>query len=237
MHIIYKITYIPHLESAYPKFYIGSKLNYKGNYFGSLHSKQIFEYTDNQPLALWWKTRDKNDFLFEILYQTENHITAEQLCEIELQYQKHYNIRNGDYFNQAFANGKFVSKKRSKETKQLLAERTKQFWQTENGKRKKLRLIDYNKSTKSAEMAERWKNDIQFRERSILRARQKKSTIHKQKIGEGNKKRIEYNGKQYVGYQHLKQETGITSHLYRKYYLNGIAPSQYTNNKTIVRQK
>lgn len=37
-------------------------------------------------------------------------------------------------------------------------------------------------------------------------------------------KRIDYKGKVYIGWKHLLDETGISKHLYKKYYLRGIDP-------------
>jgi tRNA U38,U39,U40 pseudouridine synthase TruA len=35
---------------------------------------------------------------------------------------------------------------------------------------------------------------------------------------------LEYKGVEYYGWQELKEATGVTKDLYRKYYLNGIDP-------------
>lgn len=35
---------------------------------------------------------------------------------------------------------------------------------------------------------------------------------------------LEYKGEIYYGYRELKEATGVTKHLYRKYYLKGIDP-------------
>lgn len=59
-----------------------------------------------------------------------------------------------------------------------------------------------------------------------------KSEDHKKNIGEGNKQQLEYLGKIYNGYNELYNSTGISSHLYQKYYLNGLDPVPYINNNT-----
>ena len=59
MNILYKVTYLPHLNTNWPKYYVGSKYNYKGNYFGSVDSKQIYEYTEGLTLKDWWKKEKK----------------------------------------------------------------------------------------------------------------------------------------------------------------------------------
>lgn len=58
-----------------------------------------------------------------------------------------------------------------------------------------------------------------------------KSEECKSKIGIAHTKTLEYNGENYFGFDDLKSKTGISYHLYYKYYLNGIDPSQYVNNK------
>ena len=45
-----------------------------------------------------------------------------------------------------------------------------------------------------------------------------------------NATRLEYNGKEYLGFNELKRKTGITKHLYQKYYLNGIDPEFRINS-------
>jgi hypothetical protein len=39
-----------------------------------------------------------------------------------------------------------------------------------------------------------------------------------------NTKHIEYKGKIYYGWRQLNEDTGVTKHLYNKYYVNGIDP-------------
>ena len=43
---------------------------------------------------------------------------------------------------------------------------------------------------------------------------------------------IEYKGKIYNGYDDLKDNTGISYHLYNKFYKNGIDPEQFIGNNT-----
>jgi translation initiation factor 1 (eIF-1/SUI1) len=45
------------------------------------------------------------------------------------------------------------------------------------------------------------------------------------KAAEKLKCELEYNGKVYFGWNSLQKETGVTKHLYNKYYLNGIDPT------------
>tara|TARA_B100000508_G_scaffold136063_1_gene128539 strand:+ start:1192 stop:1902 length:711 start_codon:yes stop_codon:yes gene_type:complete len=60
----------------------------------------------------------------------------------------------------------------------------------------------------------------------------KKTTEHKRAIGKANTKKYEYKGKIYFGADALKEETGVTRHLYGKYYLKGIDPEPYIGNNT-----
>lgn len=67
---------------------------------------------------------------------------------------------------------------------------------------------------------------------SLARKGTTKPDSHKKAIGEAHKKVLEYNGKIYRGYVELEEKTGVTKHLYKKYYLNGIDPLEYKNNNT-----
>ena len=152
MNIIYKITYLPHLNTNYPKFYIGSKMNYSSSrfYLGSVSSKQIFEYTENMPLYQWWKLKTKNcssDFLFEILeiYNCD----ANELLLYEEQWQRKLDISSNEYFNQAYATKNFCSKKNSESQKLLKSKKTKEFWASPEGELKKERLRARNKINSS----------------------------------------------------------------------------------------
>lgn len=59
-----------------------------------------------------------------------------------------------------------------------------------------------------------------------------KSESYKNKMKEITKHDLEYDGVIYRGYDDLKNQTGISYHLYNKYYVNGIDPKPYINNKT-----
>lgn len=150
-HIVYCITYTPHLNTELPKYYIGSKYNYYDSYLGSVSSNKSREYTEGMTLKQWWKIKTKEtpeDFIIEIL-EFFDKITPNELTEIELKYQKQFDIKSSDYFNSAYANGNFVSKKNSQETKALKSKRTKEYWNSERSKDKREKLIQFNKSTKS----------------------------------------------------------------------------------------
>lgn len=59
-----------------------------------------------------------------------------------------------------------------------------------------------------------------------------KSTQWKKQASEAKMLEIEYKGNLYKGFNHLKIETGISRHLYLKYYKKGIDPERYVNNNT-----
>jgi hypothetical protein len=69
MHVLYKITSLPHLNTEYPKYYVGSKYNWKPGYYGSLSSKRMFDYTRGLTLKEWWKEEIKTpgNFIAEII--------------------------------------------------------------------------------------------------------------------------------------------------------------------------
>ena len=117
MHILYKITYLPHLNTKWPKFYIGSKYNYKGKYFGSVDSKQIYDYTEGLPLRDWWKKQDKNYFLFEILEEF-NSITPQELVAKEYDLHVQLDVLSDSYFNHSIATKGYCAVKNSENTKQ-----------------------------------------------------------------------------------------------------------------------
>lgn len=159
MHILYKITYLPHLETDYPKFYIGSKYNYTGNYYGSVDSKQVYPYTEGKQLREWWKDQKQtpNNFLFEVL-STFDSITPEQLVERERDLQLSLDVLSEDYFNHSIATKGFCSRKRSEETKKNMSKKTKEYWDSEEGQLKKQRLVERNKKFQSEWMKKKWEN-------------------------------------------------------------------------------
>jgi len=159
MHILYKVTYLPHLGTDYPKFYIGSKYNYKGNYYGSVDSKQIYPYTEGKHLKEWWKEQKQNpdNFLFEIM-EVFDTITPEELVERERDLQLSLDVLSEEYFNHSVATKGFYSRKRSDETKKIVSDKTKEYWASEAGVLKKRRLIERNKNYQSGWMKDKWEN-------------------------------------------------------------------------------
>lgn len=157
MHILYKVTYLPHLNTVWPKFYIGSKYNYKGNYFGSVDSKQIYEYTCGLPLREWWKKQDLTNFHFEVLESFDS-ITPQELVAKEHDLHLQLDVLSDLYFNHSIATKGYCSVKNSEQTKQKKSKKTKQFWNSPEGLLKKQRLIEKNKTTHKKIMLEKWKN-------------------------------------------------------------------------------
>lgn len=160
MNIIYKVTYLPHLNTINPKYYIGSKLNYKGKYFGSIASRKKFNFTEDLTLKAWWKKEVKNNletFLFEILEDCST-LDKYQLAEKEKEYQLKLNVAHSlEYFNQAIATGLFVSGKKDNETKLKMSNSLKEYYQTAQGLEKRKRLMERNKLFGSSIMKEKWR--------------------------------------------------------------------------------
>jgi hypothetical protein len=164
MNIIYKITYLPHLKNQTPPYYyVGSKYNYGGNYLGSPSSKQKDWYTGEFTICEWWKKKikeNKNDFLFEIIFQYDE-ITPIELVEEEKIYQLNLDVKNSEeYFNKSIATTGWVSIPRTDETKEKIREITKHYWDknSEESIERRKKLSERNKKVKSKELKEKWKN-------------------------------------------------------------------------------
>jgi hypothetical protein len=157
MHILYKITYLPHINTIYPKYYIGSKYNYKGNYYGSVASTQVFEYTLGMELRKWWKIQNKDNFKFEIIEQFDE-ITPTELVNLEYKLHIELNVLGKEYFNKSIATKGWVSVKNTEQTKKKKSDKTKAYWDSPEGKLKKERLSERNRVTKSEEMKIKWEN-------------------------------------------------------------------------------
>lgn len=230
MNIIYKITYLPHLINNTPPFYyIGSKYNYKSNYYGSPASKQKDWYTEKMSIGEWWKKEIKNNkekFKFEILQVFSEDMTPEMLVEEEKKIQLKKNVRNSiEYFNKSVATSGWVSAPRTEETKKLVGEKTKKYWDSEEGYQKKQRLIERNRTKHSLCLKEKWKNPTSEMLNNLDKLKNSKmSEEGKQKVRDALIKEIEYKKEIYLGWKDLLSKTGVTKHLYKKYYLNGYDP-------------
>lgn len=215
--IIYKITYIPHLNTNNPKFYIGSKYNYnpKRYYMGSVSSNMVFEFTGGISLKEWWKKQTKNspnDFVFEIL-STYNDISPQELVNMEKELHINLNVLSDDYFNQSIATTGFCSVIKQDYVKKIMSEKTKKYWSTPEGIEKRKRLSERNRLTKSKEQQNFFNDPILGKERRKERGLANPHTLT-----------IEYKGKVYRGKKEFEEQTGVSLYLYRKYYHLGIDP-------------
>lgn len=74
--------------------------------------------------------------------------------------------------------------------------------------------------------------DEQRKKISLATKGKRKSDTWKSKIAQAHTKELEYQGRKYFGFDELKTLTGVSYHLYTKYYLNGIDPTPFINNPT-----
>lgn len=177
MHVIYKITYLPHLITQTPPYYyIGSKFNYDGKYMGSPASNQMDWYTEEMSIKNWWKTQifDKpKDFLFEVL-EVVNTDSPQFLVEIEKDYHIKLDVRHSvDYFNKSIATSGWVSSPRTDLTKELASKKTSEYWNSPDGEEKKKRLSERNRATHSEKMKSRWTNPTDSMKNAIHNGRPK----------------------------------------------------------------
>lgn len=161
MHILYKITYLPHINTKFPKYYIGSKHNYKKEYYGSVASAQIFDYTNGMKLKDWWKSevkKNRENFLFEILEVFET-ITTQELVLREYDLHKKLNVLGDDFFNNGVATRGFVSSLKSYKTREIMSLKTKMFWDSPAGAEKKRKLgSPENREKISRGVRKSWEN-------------------------------------------------------------------------------
>ena len=164
MNIIYKISYLPHLKNQTPPYYyIGSKYNYDGKYWGSPSSKQKDWYSENMPIGKWWKNKIKNninDFYFEII-SVHNELSPIELVKEEKINHLNFDVKNSkEYFNKSIATSGWVSIPRTDLTKEKIRNITKKYWEenSDEAKQRRKNLSERNRKTKSKEMKEKWKN-------------------------------------------------------------------------------
>lgn len=236
--VLYRITYLPHLETDLPKYYIGSKYNYKNtdSYLGSPSSTQIFDYTDGMTLAHWWKQKIKNnkdDFIFEILEEYDN-ITPGDLVIKEGDLQKTLDVvLSDDFFNQGYATCGWYSRPNNKESRKKKSVATKKYWASQAGQEKRKRLVERNKKYSADRMSKMWEK---HRDSIVENLKQPKSKTHKENISKGklSNNPIKYKEEIYYGWYALEKETGISKHLYNKYYVNGILPEKYKGKNVLT---
>lgn len=198
MHILYKITYLPHINTKYPKYYIGSKYNYKSNYLGSISSKQVYDYTEGKQLKDWWKEQKKYSerFKFEIIEEFNN-ITPEELVIKERDLHLTLDVLSEEYFNHSVATKGFCSRKRSDETKQKVAKKTKDYWNSNAGLLKKQRLAKRNESFQSNIMKNKWKNPSSAMINRKITGRPKGAKDLNERKPKNNVRKIYHNGQIY----------------------------------------
>lgn len=226
MHILYKVTYIPHLGTNKPKYYIGSKYRYKEGYYGSVSSLRSFDWTEGKTLKDWWKEKvlsAPNDFMFEVLKVFPYEITTKYLIEQEKILQEDLGVRSDEYFNQSIANKGFISVKNSEQQKKKKSESLKKFYLTQEGLDKRKRISQKNKEIKSRQIREKWQ-DPEYRKKQ-MDYKKKNSSVISSKIKDMWQTEVYRNrfiteiildGKTYFGWQELLKETGLTKYHYIK---------------------
>jgi len=81
---------------------------------------------------------------------------------------------------------------------------------------------DKRRQTHSKKMSETWENNYEY-----MAAQSRKNGNHGMRGKEiHNTLDIEYKGVIYYGWNELKESTGVTKHLYKKYYEKGIDPEK-----------
>lgn len=77
-----------------------------------------------------------------------------------------------------------------------------------------------------------WSPTIEQRKHlSEIRKGVPKSEKHKKNIGTSNRKPVEYYGTMYPSWSVFIEETGVSKFNYDKYYLNGVDPTPFINNR------
>ncbi len=235
--VLYKITYLPHIETTYHKYYIGSKHNYNRKYTGSVSSQQRFEYTGELILKDWWKQKnivEPENFLFEVL-ETFDNITPHYLVILERDLQLKLDVANSrDFFNQGIATEGWVAMPNTKETRKKKSEATKKYWDSADGQEKRKRLVESNKKHSSQRLKETWKTQ---RDALLAGISKPKSENHRLNISSAKVKSnpIEYAGNVYFGWADLESKTEVTKFLYFKYYRNGIEPLQFKGKNNLTK--
>lgn len=84
-----------------------------------------------------------------------------------------------------------------------------------------------DRKNKMKESLKKWREENR---EELLVICQKNAKLGGKASKEKNAKRLEYKGKVYLGWNDLYKETGVSKRLYKKYYLNGIDPSDRVNS-------
>ena len=224
MFCVYKTTY---LGNKMPSQYIGSSNEEKieKGYKGSVRSKKWKDI---------WESELKEHpelFVTEILSLHESREAA--LIE-ELRLQKLFDVvKSDDWINMSYANvnGYFGM--------DVSGQNNPMY-----GKGEKQKEWCKNNPEKASERARKaaitqWSDPIAAAEKIAAMQGHKKTrktqteeeylAMQAAKFAKGREKmmpKIEYNGIIYIGWKEFEEKTGLTKHLYKKYYLNGIDPFQ-----------
>ena len=159
MHVLYRITYLPHLNlDCNPKYYIGSKHNYCKSYLGSPSSNQEDWFTNGLSIREWWKNETllfPEKFQFEI-FESYDNITTFELVEKEYELHVRLEVLGDEYFNKAYATKGWVGVKKTDHSKEKASKSIKEYWDnTENeNRREKLRI--FNRETKGELLKKMW---------------------------------------------------------------------------------
>lgn len=219
-YCVYHTTYF---GDVLPRNYVGSSSVERvfNGYRGSVRSKKWKKIQENEL------KQNPESFNTEII---SYHEIREDALLAELEFQNHFDcVRSTEWINEGYAQpngyaGRDVSGEnnprygKGKEVKlwiknnpDIVSERARKaaITQWRDGRDKKILSMVGHKKTRKTLSEEQFK---QLQQKKALQAKLKCDT------------HIEYKGSVYVGWNELKQKTGITKHLYKKYYLNGIDP-------------
>lgn len=219
-YCVYHTTYF---GDVLPKNYVGSSSVKRvlNGYRGSVRSKKWKK--------IWENELNQNPELFntEIV---SYHETRKDALSAELEFQKKFDcIRSHEWINEGYAKpngyaGRDVSGQNNprygkgeevkvwvKNNTDIVSERNRKaaLTQWRNDRDKKIMSMVGKKKTRK-KLSEKEFKELQ--QKKALQAKLKCATI------------VEYKGVTYVGWKELQQKTGVTKHLYKKYYLNGIDP-------------
>jgi hypothetical protein len=78
-------------------------------------------------------------------------------------------------------------------------------------------------------------SDESRRKMSQARSGVPKSSSWKESRSQSCTTIIEYKGSSYYGWEDLKQKTGVSKHLYKKYYEKGVDPALLINNRSVYK--
>lgn len=227
---------------VYVTTYSGDRMPQK--YVGSTNVERIQKgYKGSVRSKKWkdiWNYETKN---FSSLFETEIislHDTREDALKHELTFQIENDVVTSElWINESYAmiNG-FFGRNVSGENNPMFGKghKIKQWRDSNPNKLEEMR----NKNKDSA--LKQWSDSIiAIKQKDAMRNKKRtmKNQTHeefiqmqkaKSQIGaEKTKHQIEYEGSTYHGWNELLQKTGVTKHLYRKYYINDLDPLSRKN--------